>query len=341
MRPDFAVIIKSSRRPWALDRLLRSLELNLEHFNETKILVVDDRTKPKYLQRISEMYPNVDISFGTHENNQFQNLDSLPYVEAWKRAASSLSCEYILVLEDDQWINSPIPINEYLHFMRLHQCLSLFMSMQIEDAQNFEVSVDSNGLFLFYMPRLVQVARRKNKNFLQKIWLSFLTNPHFVGKKILALAMLLFPNIVVTQWRDIASINPMCGAIFKRSYWLKIWDGASKSINENLQISRIIKEIRELPEHVIPIATTSMLQIDTTYVSSISWNLGLPVDWNLYNECWSTAWYTGELTPPEHNFDWEVSLLSEILRKCLGQNSANLYIDWVAKFRKMHRKKLK
>ena len=138
--PSVDVIIKSSRRPWALDRLLRSLDKFLVSRNPVKIYCVDDRTDQRYLTELTRRYPNVDFSTRATWKENDRALGTLPYVEAWQRAVAQSQAEYVLVLEDDQWLGEPLNLDVCTQFMSSSGSWSLVLT---EDASRLE----SAGLF--------------------------------------------------------------------------------------------------------------------------------------------------------------------------------------------------
>jgi hypothetical protein len=329
-----AIVIKSSRRPWTLNRLISSLSVNLVEFSQTRILVVDDRTPEMYLTLLSKQYPTVDFSFRSNWPQVNDNRSSLPYVEAWRSAIDSLEQEFVLVLEDDQWLSTRLSLREVVDFMKGNNLWSMALTPYPSDIRRLEVSSVNSTDDVLFMPKLLKLAL--NGNFIVKLFLKFLATTNQLLRKLLSALITVFPEQLIPQWKALASINPMCGAVFLKEHWLYVWSGRLRSIDENILISRVLDKLLRFRPISSPFGMTLEGHVMNTYVSSMSLSLGFEVDWTLFNECWSQAWLEGTLDSPGYSSDWDPLKLAELLNQRLGPNSATNYLDWVNKFRKMH-----
>ncbi|NQV72152.1 hypothetical protein HQ496_03440 [bacterium] len=159
-----------------------------------------------------------------------------------------------------------------------------------------------------------------------------------IVKKFISLASILAPTIFGKAWQSLAMVNPMCGAIYQRDHWLRIWSGGTSAINENLQISRILKDLNHTRRPFSFLAVAREKSIETTFSSSISWSLGTDVDWVSFNRAWSEEWLSGNLPSPQGVSDWDSNHLAEMLENRLGPQQAKSYKDWVIKFKALHSK---
>lgn len=106
------VYIKSFGRPFYLDRCIRSVKFNVRGYD--RIIVLDDGTERRHLDRLREIHPQVEIrSSGADDGKlellreqKFQEI-SMHYPDApsfWVTEIGADPYRYTLVLEDDTWI---------------------------------------------------------------------------------------------------------------------------------------------------------------------------------------------------------------------------------------------
>ena len=123
------IFIKSFNRPYYLDRCLQSIENFVDGDFVVKIL--DDGTPEKYLQKIKEKHPNVEIL--TSKNYQAkiiaieENLKTGKEIDGftiptdlWYNAAKNAS-EYFIMTEDDVWFTQKINVNNLQEIGKKHQ----------------------------------------------------------------------------------------------------------------------------------------------------------------------------------------------------------------------------
>ena len=108
------IFIKSFNRPYYLDRCLQSIENFVE--GDFLIKVLDDGTPEKYLQKIKEKYPKVEIITSKNYQNKIaalaENLQSGKEIDGftiptnlWYKAAKNAS-DYFMMIEDDVWFTT-------------------------------------------------------------------------------------------------------------------------------------------------------------------------------------------------------------------------------------------
>lgn len=331
-----SILVKSARRPWALDRLLDSLQENLVSWGETRIHVVDDRTEKKFLEKLQSKFPCVEFSSADPGLVQKKTKD-LAYVSAWRAAVSKLETEYVFVLEDDQWLISPLDLRAQVEVLSTAGARSIFLSTGIDDFEGCVVAPLANGSHYHYFPNLLHEWLEQG-NWVSGAWVAFLTQSGWVGRKLVSLATLSGISRVRQDMRSLALINPMCGAIYRRADWLHNWAAPMENINESKIIRRIVKSLANSshPNRTRGFLTMPTPLIRTTYVSSISWRLGLDVDWELFNLVWSECWARDELPKPEGFEDWSPEELAHTLLVQVGLGAESAYRAWVQKFRALH-----
>lgn len=333
---SISILIKSARRPWALDRLLDSLQENLVSWGQTHVHVVDDRTEKKFLDKLQGKFPSVEFS-SADPGLERKNTKELSYVSAWRAAVSNMQTEYVLVLEDDQWLISTLDLRAQVEAMSTAGASSIFLSTGVDDFEGCMLAPLADGTTYNYFPNLLHEWLEQGKR-VSGAWLAFLTQSSWVGRKLVSIATLLGLSRVRQDMRSLALINPMCGAIYRREEWLLNWAPPMENINESKIVSRIVRRLAKSshPNRTRRFLTVSTPLIRTTYVSSISWRLGLDVDWELFNLIWSNSWAVGQLSKPDGLEDWSPEDLAETLSDHVGLAAESAYRAWVQKFQALH-----
>lgn len=335
--PTVDVIIKSSRRPWALDRLLKSLDTFLVSKDPVKIYCVDDRTDQRFLTELMHRHPNVDFSTSAIWKESDQSRGTLPYVEAWQRAVSRSRAEYVLVLEDDQWLCETLNLDVCSSFMSSSGAWSLVLTEDASRLESAKLIPSHNPSFQFYLPTSLDRSMGRPLS-VTRFFLDFISSDKFIIQKVHGLLTLLIPRATEKQWRSIAKINPMCGALFLRSHWSHLWGGRIPRINENIMISRALRLLRQDPNPERKLAIGSKRLFETTFLSTVSLTLGTEVDWDKFNQTWSEAWLEGGLKSRPSSADWDFATLRDIIQKAHGVSAAAAYEKWCSEFAGLHSK---
>ena len=334
MLKRLAVIIKSSRRPWALERLLGSLGQHLKSIEFPDVTIVDDRTDPQHLKLLQERFPWV--RFGDPSDWSVSHKSStLPYVEAWRRAVSSCNEPYVLILEDDQWLCQDLDLDEALRAIEFNSALSLNMSSGLKDLSAVESFVLNNSPYVGILPKTL--SDRNLASLIRSPFVKMVTAPTPLPRKVSAGLMLIWPSLFRQLWRSLASVNPMAGVIYDKNHWLHLWSGQIPWINENLMISRTISRLREsgFPRNAVLQSNENLFK--TSFVSTASLTLGTGVDWPAINNEISQIWYSGQLQIPESCVDWDAGIFAQIISASLGTTMSAEYIDWCGKFQRLHK----
>lgn len=328
------IIIKSARRPWALDRLLNSLNLYLAFQVPPVITVVDDRTDDHYIDLLRDKYPHVNFDQRSEWEGYVRKRDTLPYVKAWQRAAESSKAKYVLILEDDQWLSRRLDLDLQLQFLEARKSYSHNLSQSADDLVDVIHFDTGDPSKIAYLPQLLIAPEGQRQ--LAKAGLRVLTSPTLIQRKIAGIFTVLFPSKVRPIWKSMASINPMCGAIFLRTHWLDMWGGKVTWINENIQISRVMRTLSKVKDPSQALSFESEKHFFTTYVSTVSLTLGTGVNWEKVNAALSESWSKGEMEYPDFDKDWDKHYLAGLIESSLGQEMKKEYLSWCARFAALH-----
>ena len=332
---DLSILIKSARRPWALARLLDSLEKYLKSREALNVIVVDDRTDQEFLDYLAARHPKVLFKSVGGKLSSKGKPESLPYVKSWHDTVSQMDTEFVMILEDDQWLISDIEISEYIESMLSFNSSLIFLSKSPEELIGCKTESVEGRQLSAYMPEILsRVISEDSKHDL--LLARFLSMHGVLGRKFVAGATILSPRLVKESWASLAMVNPMCGVIYRREDWLENWKGDFKNINENRMISRAVSRLMASPSIGKHFLVPHTSQVKTTFVSSISWDLGTGVDWEACNLAFSHSWIRGDLAFPEGSQDWDAQALASIVRRSLGVEAQKKYLQWVQKFWAMH-----
>ena len=105
------IYIKSFNRPFYLDRCIRSVKLNVLRYG--KIIVLDDGTETRFLEKISQIHPDVEVRSSGADDGKMALLrqerfleigNSYPSaVQFWITEIAKDEAEFAVVIEDDSW----------------------------------------------------------------------------------------------------------------------------------------------------------------------------------------------------------------------------------------------
>lgn len=69
------ILIKSFYRPYLLDRCLKSIYEKVVDANEINIIVLDDGTPQKYLDKIKDRYPTISFKFSKYREEKIDKIN--------------------------------------------------------------------------------------------------------------------------------------------------------------------------------------------------------------------------------------------------------------------------
>lgn len=301
------ILIKSFNRPFYLDRCISSIYKFVSgNFN---IIVLDDGTPEKYLDKIRSKYPDISIiksdnydqkSHAITENlkngaeiNGFQIPVSL-WIEEAKKAT-----DYFIMTEDDVWFIEKIDLN-VLH----HEAKKLQINLiKLGWLENMKDPVFSNNLSISKQLDAVQ----PKKLFLakKKIMEAFFYN-HYRFYSLLYKLKLVDNFTRNKYW----ILNSILMGLYKKEYWLEIWKGMDEKVDEKKQLinaSVFYKKNRKNPNFISRLKNEAM---KTTFQSSATnsyHQYGYDFDVNLFNHIINEAWLKGDFGALE-NFPKDFSL---------------------------------
>ena len=328
------LLIKSFNRPYYLDRCIQSIYLNI-HDKNFNIIVLDDGTPKKYLDKLLEKFPSITIlksDLYFEKSNAILNGDSnvnskIP-IDLWLSTAENAS-NYFLLIEDDFWFTKPI------HLKKIR------LNLESDKIKMLKLCWLGNPKLL---PNKIHNVNDEYSIFTPNL---YTTNPvlfHFIFRlhrfkirKILTI----FKIYNLDKYLEYYSIYATSGAIFNKKYFLKLWKNHKNNVDEGLQLSNALKFInRKKKLQFFGFTNSEFLR--TGFLSSASNQNkkfeNVNFDLFAFNKIINEAWFNNgfdamENYPKDLNEDKIDDLL---LKECHSDASSNEWKKWVHKFKNQY-----
>jgi hypothetical protein len=232
------ILIKSFNRPYYLDRCIQSIVLNSQN-SEYKIIVLDDGTPQKFLDKLLGKYPEIKIlksdlyiekSNAIANNNS--NINSKIPIDLWINSAKNAS-NYFLLIEDDFWFTTAFNLKKFRLNLETDKIKMLKLCWLGNSKLLPEKTISNNKQYSIYIPNL----------YIQNPYLFHLIFriDRFKIRKILTL----FKIYSKERFFNYYTIYATSGAIFKKKYFLNLWKNHKNSVDEGLQLLNAVKFINK------------------------------------------------------------------------------------------------
>ncbi len=329
------IFIKSFNRPFYLDRCLQSIENFVEGNFWVKVL--DDGTPEKYLQKIKEKHPKVEIITSKNYQNKIaaieENLKSGKEIDGfsiptdlWYSAAKNAS-EYFIMTEDDVWFTQKINVNALQETCNQNKIslLKLGWLGNNKDDEFVEISEITE-----------EILRVEPKNLL--LFPEFFNDLFFYNKFKFFTILYKLGIVDNSTKQKYWALNSILMGFWEKEYWLHIWKGAKGKVDEKQQLrnaSNFYKKNRNNPNFLAKLNSEVM---KTTFQSSATnsyHQYGDDFDVNYFNHLINEAWYNGAFDEMQ-NFPKDFSL--EYFEKFLDSKINKIaFKNWVSKFKSQYR----
>ena len=329
------IFIKSFNRPYYLDRCLQSIENFVEGNFWVKVL--DDGTPEKYLQKIKEKHPKVEIITSKNYQNKIaaiaENLKtgkeidgfSIP-TDLWYSAAKNAS-EYFIMTEDDVWFTQKINVNALQETCNQNK-ISLLKLGWLGNNKDDEWTVISE---------ISEVINRVHPKDLL-LFPEFINDLFFYNKFKFFTILYKLGIVDNTTKQKYWALNSILMGFWEKEYWLHIWKDAKGKVDEKQQLrnaSNFYKKNRNNPNFLAKLNSEVM---KTTFQSSATnsyHQYGDDFDVNYFNYLINEAWYNGAFDEMQ-NFPKDFSL--EYFEKFLDSKINKIaFKNWVSKFKSQYR----
>lgn len=226
------IYIKSFNRAYLLHRTIASIYHYLKGFNG-RIVVLDDGTPQKYLDRIVELFPDVEIVKSPYYEQKSKDLSINKVPEKvipanfWRDEVLKGS-DYFILLEDDMWFTQPINYNDFtkdVYELEMDMIKFLWLKNNKLISNNI---IKKTEYFNIVKPKVLT----KNSFLFDAI---FRTNKLKLG----SIAMRLFQH--KEELLKYYQIYIVAGGVFSKKYYETCWKSNQNEVDELKQISQLLE----------------------------------------------------------------------------------------------------
>ncbi len=329
------IFIKSFNRAFYLDRCLQSIKSFVE--GSYTITVLDDGTPEKYLNKIKEKHPHIEILKSKNYNNKTSEIAknfetgkeidgfTIP-TDLWIEAAKNAS-DYFIMTEDDVWFTQKINVDELQKTCKKNK-ISLLKLGWLGNHKDF------NNVNLAQINEEIQGTQPQNLI----LFPGFLNDWFFYNKyKFFTILYKLGVANNSTKQKYWA-LNSILMGLWDKQYWLYIWKDAKGKVDEKQQLrnaTAFYKKNKDNPNFIAKLKTEVM---KTTFQSSATnsyHQYGNEFDVNKFNFLMNEAWLRGKFDVKEgFPKDFSLDYFEKFFDDKINRNAFNL---WVEKFKTQYK----
>ena len=305
---------------------------------EFQIKILDDGTPEKYLRKIKEKHPQVEIELSEQyaqkteaiaenlrtgtEINGFQ----IP-TQLWKNAVKNAS-DYVLVTEDDVWFTDKINLEELTQQMKSKQInlLKLGWLGNSTDDKFVEVSPISE-----LINRTIPTQLFTANHFVMDL---------FMYNKFKTFSILYKLKLFDNEYkRRYWALNSILMGLYRKNYWLHIWKDAQGKVDEKQQLRNAAVWFHQNKKNKNLIARTRKEYLQTTFKSSATnsyHKYGFDFDVNYFNYLINEAWLNGKFDSMQnYPKDFSTQYFEDFLDDKINQEE---FRKWIGKFQEQYKK---
>lgn len=312
------IYVKSFNRPFLLDKCLASIKMFAQNF-KGKIIIMDDGTPEKYLQKIKEKYPDVNVlksEFYSKKSKAIENnLDIQKKIPAvfWRETIAKGS-DFFVLIEDDCWFSEFVDFEVLENEMKqnqLHLVKLLWMGNQklISD-----IILKSTSLLYITKPKIFS-------------WNPFVIEFLYRKKTFKIDALLNRLGVPIeNNFLKYYQIYAVANAAFSKEYYLKAWETTINKVDELEQILQVVqiskKKLNVAHAKIEPIKTS----LKTTASKQNKENLNSDFDVYLINKFLNEAWFNDQF----ESIDFRNDISDAFIEKVILQNNflSNMFTSW-------------
>lgn len=329
------ILVKSFNRAYYLDRCLQSIYRYVK--GDYKIVVLDDGTPKKYLDKIRTTFPEVEIRLSEQYVQKVkviqENLETGKEIDGfqiptnlWYEAVQKAT-DYVLVTEDDVWFIEKIQLNELVSQMRNHKVDLLKLgwlghlkpnsfgdSMELTHSM---VAENLKGIFTSNQFVMDLVMYNKFKFFSLMYRLGIMDNE---------------------TKRKYWTLNSILMGLWRKEYWLYVWKDADHKVDEKQQLRNAAVWLHKNKSNPNMVGLTKNNNLRTTFQSSATnsyHKYNVDFDVNYFNHLLNEAWLKDDFDSME-NFpkDFSIDYLDQFLDEKVKREE---FHTWVEKFKNQYR----
>ncbi len=308
------IYIKSFNRAYLLHRTIASIYHFLKGF-DGRIVVLDDGTPQKYLDKISDLFPEVHIIKSPYYNQKSKDISLNKVPE--KVIPANFWCdevlkgsEYFILLEDDMWFNQPINYKDFTkNIFDLKMDMIKFLWLK-NDRLISDNIIQKTEYFNIVQPKVLTT----NSVLFDAI---FRTNKFKLG----SLANKLFNHR--HEFLKYYHLYMVAGGVFSKRYYNEIWKKSENKVDELFNVSNLLKSKCNFN---LGNTQTEILKTTLKFTASEikKEELGSTLDVFKFNHVLNECWYNNQVF---HDFNFTADINDEWIKKCC-ENSVIKFQDW-------------
>ncbi len=329
------IIIKSFNRPYYLDRCLQSITKFVQ--GDYNVVILDDGTPEKYLQKIMTLHPFAEILKSDQYNEKVKKIEDniisgqdisgfdIP-TKLWYKTVEK-AYDYVLVTEDDVWFTKLVHISNLALDMKNNkiELLKLGWFGNFSDEKNINLSSITEDI-LGIVPKKLFLSS-------QFIMDCFMFN-RFKFFTVLYKLGLVDNNTQKKYW----VLNSIAMGIYRKNYWLHIWKNSKGKVDEKQQLSNAAAYYHQNKKNPNTLARLKNEVLKTTFQSSATnsyhqYNIHFDVNYfnHLINEAWlSESFDAMENFPKDFSFNYFAKFIDDKI-------NLEEFRNWVFKFKEQYR----
>lgn len=293
------IFIKSFNRAFYLDRCLQSIKSFVE--GSYTVTVLDDGTPEKYLNKIKEKHPHIEILKSKNYNNKTSEIEknletgkeidgfTIP-TDLWIEAAKNAS-DYFIMTEDDVWFTQKINVDELQKTCKKNKISLLKLGwLGNHKDDKFVKKSEISERIISTTPNLCLLP-------------GFLNDWFFYNKfkffTILYKLRMVNNNTKQQYW----TLNSILMGFWQKDYWLHVWKDAQGKVDEKQQLRNAANFYRKNKKNPNFTAKLKEEALKTTFQSSATnsyHQYGQLFDVNYFNHLINEAWLGGHFDEMQH-----------------------------------------
>lgn len=328
------IVIKSFNRPYYLERCLRSIYTFVT--GDFTIRILDDGTPPEYLDKISNLYPEVIIvrspayekkaaAIEAHITSEKKYDQFFIPTAFWIDQIKQCS-DIFLLLEDDIWLTDPISISDFDREMQARQIAIVKLSWH----GNKTLIAGQKWPINEQMEELIPVIP-----FLSK---AIFLNKYRVRSVLYRLGVFRLMKSDFKYQLPFYSLYSVASAFFDKKYWLHLWSDTLTKAEEWRQLHKAAYWLQTTNSRY---AKTKKEVTKTSFITSATNEFKeANLDIIRFNHHLNQAWLQGRLNAMQ-NFpvDFEPAYLKQFLDEAQDERSTYVeWLKWVEQFKQQYQR---
>lgn len=336
------ILIKSFYRPYLLDRCLKSIYTRVTDIDNIEIIILDDGTPDKYLDKIKAKFPKVSFEYSRYRTEKIDKItrhlkgeenyyDIRIPTDLWYNAVAKAS-DILILTEDDVWFINDFDMEFYTHEMKKYNIHLLKLGRILNKDTKYIKNQKLTDKISYHSPKYIIKSSKFYKLLLRN---SF-------GLKDILEKLHLLPE----GWRkQLWTMYDIPMGMYKKDYLKFLWKDQYKRVVEDLQLSNAVdwdlnysKKGNEAKYKYTLLNTRAMV---TSYRSSASFN-AFNIDENFdmikFNHILNELWYK-DLFDSFENYpnDFSLDYIYKVLIENENQKFADQWKKWTKGFIEMHK----